>query len=105
MMKMKISTVLVLISVYSTHLFAADGKALYVEKTCVACHGPNGKKALLPDYPKLAGQNKEYLVRQMMDIKEGKRTNGNSAAMQGVMHLVSEDEVKAIAEYLSKVKP
>lgn len=82
-----------------------DGKTLYKEKTCVACHGPDGKKPLLPEYPKVAGQNKDYMVRQMVDIKENKRTNGNSASMAGVMHLVSVEEIGAIADYLSKVKP
>ncbi len=41
----------------------------------------------------------------MIDIKSGARANGNSAAMNGVMHLVSEAEIKAIAEYVSKLKP
>lgn len=97
--------ILILISILSLNLHAADGKKLYAEKTCVACHGVDGKKPLMKDYPKIAGQNKEYLENQMKDIKSGKRSNGNSAAMQGVMHLVSDDEIKTIAEYLSKVKP
>lgn len=84
---------------------AADGAKLYTEKTCNACHGPEGKKALMPDYPKIAGQNAAYIERQMQDIKSGTRANGSSAAMKGVMHLVNDEEIKAIAEYLSKVKP
>ena len=40
----------------------------------------------------------------MLDIKSGARANGNSAAMKGVMGLVSDEEIKAIAEYLSKLK-
>lgn len=97
--------ILVLINILSLNVYAVDGKKLYAEKTCVACHGAEGKKPLLKDYPKVAGQNKEYIIQQMNDIKSGKRANGNSAAMQGVMHLVSDEETKAIAEYLSKVKP
>ena len=31
--------------------------------------------------------------------------NGNSAAMAGVMHLVSEAEIKILADYISKLKP
>lgn len=84
---------------------AVDGAALYAEKTCVACHGPGGKKPLLPDYPKIAGQNAAYLERQMLDIKSGTRANGNSAAMQGVMHLVSDAEIHTLADYISKLKP
>lgn len=84
---------------------AGDGKTLYGEKTCNACHGPEGKKALMPQYPKLAGQNEAYLVVQMNDIKSGKRANGDTAAMKGVMHLVNDQDIKDIAAYLSKVKP
>ena len=82
----------------------ADGKALYLEKTCVACHGKDAKKPLTPDYPKLAGQNAAYAERQMLDIKSGARANGNSAAMKGVMHLVSDEEIKELAKYLSEIK-
>ena len=89
----------------STAAIAADGAKLYEEKTCTACHGKDAKKPLMPDYPKIAGQNVKYIEKQMMDIKSGARANGNSAAMKGVMHLVSDAEIKAIAEYVSKLKP
>jgi cytochrome c len=84
---------------------ALDGAKLYSEKTCVACHGKDAAKPLTPEYPRLAGQNAKYAERQMLDIKSGARANGNSAAMKGVMHLVSDAEIKALAEYLSKLKP
>jgi cytochrome c len=82
----------------------ADGKALYLEKTCIACHGKDAKKPLTPDYPKLAGQNAKYAENQMKDIKSGARANGNTAAMKGVMHLVSDEEIKELAKYLSEIK-
>ena len=82
----------------------ADGKALYLEKTCIACHGNDAKKPLTPEYPRLAGQNAKYAENQMKDIKSGARANGNTAAMKGVMHLVSDEEIKEIAKYLSEIK-
>lgn len=85
--------------------FAGDGAKLFVEKTCTACHGKDGKKTLMPDYPKIAGQNVKYIEKQMLDIKNGVRTNGNSAAMKGVMVIVSEDEIKDLALFVSKMKP
>lgn len=84
---------------------AADGAALFKEKTCIACHGAEGKKPLLPIYPKLAGQNKDYIKQQMMDIKSGARANGQSAAMKGIMHLVSDEDIEALSDYLSKLTP
>lgn len=88
----------------SSALAQADGAKLYAEKTCVACHGKDGKKPLTPDYPKIAGQNAKYVERQMLDIKSGARANGNSAAMKGVMHLVSDAEIKALSEYIAAMK-
>jgi len=83
---------------------AADGAALYKQKTCVACHGADGAKPLMPDYPKLAGQNSAYMMRQMQDIKSGARANGNTAAMKGIMHLVNDEEMQAIADWLAGLK-
>ncbi len=60
-------------------------------------------------YPKLAGNNKVYLFRQMRDIFTGVRTNGNTKAMLGIKSFldtnkITNKELKIIAEYLSKVK-
>ena len=83
----------------------ADGAKLFAEKTCTACHGKDGKKPLMPDYPKIAGQNKAYIENQMLDIKSGARANGNTAAMKGVMSLVSDAEIKDLAAFVSGMKP
>ncbi len=104
-MRVSILAVLALFLVFAANpLEAAEGKMLFATKTCIACHGVDGKKPLLPAYPKLAGQNKDYLLQQMKDIKTGARANGNSAAMKGVMHLVNEAEMGDIAAYLSGLK-
>jgi cytochrome c len=83
---------------------ALDGATLYQSKTCFACHGKDADTPLQPDYPRLAGQSAEYAFNQMRDIKSGARSNGQSAAMQGIMHLVSEEEMRAIAEWLATLK-
>jgi cytochrome c len=102
---MKSAMALLLLAALATPAMANDGAKLYTEKTCNACHGPAGNKPLMPDYPKIAGQNAKYAERQMLDIKSGARANGNSAAMKGVMHLVNDEEIKALADYISKLKP
>ncbi len=88
----------------STAIAAPDGAKLYAEKTCNACHGPKGDKPLMPNYPRIAGQNAAYAEQQMKDIKSGARNNGQTAAMKGVMHLVNDEEIKALAEYLQTLK-
>ena len=92
---------------FSLNAMALDGGALYKNPAkggCMACHGAEGKKPLMPTYPKLAGQNAGYIEQQMKDIKSGARNNGQTAAMKGIMHMVNDAEIKAIAEYLSTVK-
>ena len=84
---------------------APDGATPYRARTCIACHGADAKTTILPDYPKLAGQSRAYALRQMTDIKSGARANGNTAAMRGVIHLVNEDEMKVLSEYLSSSRP
>ena len=100
----KIMAFVALAAFVSTSALAADGAKLYAEKTCTACHGKDGKKTLMPDYPKIAGQNKAYIEKQMKDIKSGARANGNSAAMKGVMEIVNDEEIKALAEFVSQMK-
>ncbi|MCK5877859.1 MAG: c-type cytochrome [Candidatus Marithrix sp.] len=81
----------------------SDGAKLFQSKTCWSCHGKDAKTPLMPVYPKLVGQNKEYALAQMKDIKSGVRNNGQSAAMKGVMGLVNDEEMEAIAEWLSSL--
>ena len=101
---MKLVMSLIAAAFVAAPAIAADGAALYKDKTCNACHGPKGDKPLMPNYPKVSGQNAAYIEQQMKDIKSGARNNGQTAAMKGVMHLVNDDEIKALAEYLSKLK-
>ena len=89
---------------FSTSAFAADGKTLYAAKMCAACHGKDANTPIMPNYPKIGGQNYEYLVAQMRDIKSGARANGQSAAMKGVMHLVKDDEIQSISKWLAGLK-
>jgi len=83
---------------------ADDGKALFTSKMCVTCHGDEGKKPILPSYPKLSGQNKDYLVAQNKMIKDGTRSGGGTAAMKAIVAALSEEDMEAIAEYLSAVE-
>lgn len=82
----------------------ADGAKLYVKKACHGCHGKDGKKTVLPEYPRIAGQNVKYLEKQMLDIRSGARGNGNSEVMKGLMTTISDEEIKAIAQYVSTLK-
>lgn len=101
-LKGTLGAALLVISAFGSAVTSAepDGATLYRTKTCTSCHGKDGRTPLLPEYPKIAGQNAAYAIQQMQDIKSGSRNNANSAAMQGIMHLVTDEEIAAIAAYL-----
>ena len=88
----------------TTPAFALDGAKLYQEKTCWSCHGKDAKKTLTPAYPRLAGQNAAYAEAQMKDIKSGARNNGQTAAMKAIMHLVSDEEMRTIANWIGTLQ-
>ena len=43
-------------------------------RACAACHGPDGNSAAA-DFPRLAGQHYDYLVKSLKDYKAGTRKN------------------------------
>ncbi len=63
--------------------------------SCVACHGVKGNSQA-PIFPKLAGQNKKYLSKQLYDYQLNNRKN---PTMQGMAAALSEKDIEAIASY------
>ena len=100
-----VSVAAMLLTFFTGVAQAADGAELYKTKTCFTCHGQDGKTPIMAGYPKVAGQDKAYSLQQMKDIKSGARSNGQSAAMKGVMHLENDEEMAALAEYMSTMAP
>ncbi|GEM_PF-3696228 len=82
----------------------AKGAKLYKSKNCHACHGDKANNPILSYFPKLAGQNYKYAIAQMKDIKRGKRKNGSSVVMKGIMSKVSDDEIIIIAKWLESIE-
>jgi len=75
----------------------AGGKLLY-EKQCSQCHQPNGEGAKDQFYPVLAGQHYGYLLRQMTDIRDGKRANAHPEMVQAAKNY-NYDQLLAISAY------
>lgn len=91
-------------SLVASHLAMADGAELYTEKMCNTCHGLDANKALTKAYPKLGGQNKDYMIQQMKDIRDEKRKNGLSMAMKPLTAAITDDEFAAIAEWIASAE-
>ena len=69
------------------------------EMTCRACHGAGGAEPLAPSYPKLNGQNKDYLIESLKAYKAGQRQGGLAAVMSGQAAQLSNDEMDELATY------
>ena len=80
---------------------AKTADAVFDTINCSACH----QETFLGDTvrPRLAGQNEEYLVKTMTDFRSGER--GNYLGMTALLRDRSDDEIKAVAQYLAGFKP
>lgn len=67
-------------------------------KPCAACHGPDGNSAA-PDFPRLAGQHYDYLVRALSAYKAGERKNAIMAPQAA--NLTARD-IEDLAAYFSR---
>lgn len=75
---------------------------------CIDCHGRTGPyqvAAALPDvYPRLEGQNREYLAQQLKLFRDDKRGEREvSDPMSGIAHELTDEEIAALsAHYASR---
>lgn len=74
------------------------------EATCQACHGAGGAAPIAPNYPKLSGQNKAYLVSALKAYRDGQRTGGLAAVMSAQASQLSDADIEALATYYSSQK-
>ncbi|MDC9729842.1 MAG: cytochrome c [Methyloprofundus sp.] len=75
-----------------------EGKEL-ASGMCFGCHGSNAQGMGVT--PRLAGQQPKYLVKQLRDFKNKTRKN---PMMGSIAAGFSDDEIKALAEYMSSLK-
>ena len=68
---------------------------------CASCHGAAG--AGIPvQYPRLAGQQQDYTVAQLVNFRTGARTN--SPQMTALAQRLSDAEMKAVADYIAGLR-
>lgn len=68
---------------------------------CASCHGANGN-GIPAQFPRLAGQHQDYTVAQLQAFKSGARKN--SVQMTTLAKRMSDDEMKAVADYIAGLK-
>jgi cytochrome c553 len=77
---------------------AAAGQAKTA--VCGACHGPDGN-SLAPNFPKIAGQGERYLLKQLHEIKDGKRV---VLEMTGLLNNLNDQDLADIAAFYAGQK-
>lgn len=77
----------------------AAGQAKAV--VCGACHGPDGNSAA-PEWPSLAGQSVEYLVKQLHDFQAGRRKN---ETMSPMAQPLSRQDIEDLAAFFAAQRP
>ncbi|MGO4329327.1 cytochrome c [Cupriavidus sp. 2TAF22] len=84
------------------------GKAIYWKgnpasglPACVSCHRPNGE-GIAPDFPRIAGQQPDYVVKQLHAWKSGTR-GGPGKLMSLLVPLMTDEEIVAVAQYLAQL--
>lgn len=63
---------------------------------CASCHGAQGQGN--GQFPRLAGQHAEYLMRQIEVFQNG--TRANAPVMSAVAHTLGKEEAKAVTAFL-----
>jgi cytochrome c553 len=67
-------------------------------KPCAACHGPDGN-SVSPEFPKIAGQHYDYLVKALQRYKSGERKNPIMAPMAANL---TRRDIQDLAAYYSQ---
>ena len=70
---------------------------------CTSCHGPNGA-GIPAQYPRVAGQYADYTVAQLQQFRSGDRANDPNQMMRMVAAKLSDQEIRAVSEYLAGLR-
>lgn len=78
---------------------AQDAKTI-AATVCAACHGEDGNSAV-PMFPKIAGQNATYIVKQLRDFQAGRR---KSDIMGPIVAALKPEDYLELGTYFSSQK-
>jgi cytochrome c553 len=83
--------------------FTGVGAQAY-SRACANCHGAEAEGSDEDRYPRLAGQNNDYLVNQIDMMIRGSRFN-MSWDHSKLLESLTDEEVIGVADYLARLKP
>jgi cytochrome c553 len=78
----------------------AEGKQVADAALCTMCHlgGFSGQN----EVPRAAGQHYEYVVKQLKDFRERRRTN-DAGSMTAYSRGLTDDQIDALAQYITNL--
>lgn len=89
---------------------ASPSEAKMVKKTfnkiiaaCEVCHGNKGNATRNDNWPKLAGQNTNYLIKQMQDFQPNAKHKRNNPIMNSLIIALSDEEKIKVANYYANL--
>lgn len=68
---------------------------------CAACHGPTGAGNSLALFPRIGGQNSDYIIAQMNKFKNNTRSNDPNNIMRDIAAKMTIQEIEAVASYVA----
>ncbi len=84
---------------------ATESPPKLAREVCSKCHGPEGISQS-PLFPRLAGQQAEYLDQQLHQFRDRSRGDPHAQAyMWGVAGPLTDAQIKSISEYYASRKP
>ncbi len=79
--------------------------AVTAAQVCSICHGIDGN-SVSPQFPRLAGQPADYLVRELKEFREKRASDPFAVAyMNGLSHHLTDGQIKGLADYFAKQTP
>jgi len=89
---------------------AAEGKKIYMGgnqgsgvPACASCHGPAGS-GIPVQFPRVGSQHAKYVLTQLKNFRSGDRANDGGKMMQVIARKMTDQEMKAVAEYMSGLR-
>ena len=88
-----------------TAVAGGDDKGASLFAKCKSCHGADGKTKALGKSEIIAGQSAEDLTKKLTEYKAGTRNvAGMGTLMKGQVAPMSDEDIKALAAYISNLK-
>ena len=84
---------------------SADSTVAGTLHICSSCHGPDGR-SISPTFPRLAGQQKDYIVAQLQAFRDKTRADPHAQTyMWGMAARLSDPTIDGIAAFYASQTP